>query len=199
MKKVLLFGFKPFLNYPENPTELLIKNLPEIEKASIEGKILPVEYERIENNVINEINNTKPDLVIGMGLAPGRSKISIERIAINYILSDSPDNNGKLKKFEMIDKNFREGIFSTINIEKLLEILTKNNIPAEISLSAGGYICNEAMFYIMRETEKLKIKGGFIHFPCHLELATKYNLKCPTMDIKMMNRALKLIIENEIK
>ncbi len=92
---------------------------------------------------------------------------------------------------------FKEKAFQTV--EKLVEILNKNQIPAEISLSAGGYICNESMFYIMREAVKLNIKGGFVHFPCHMALITKYNLKCPTMDINLMKKAVKLIIMNEIK
>lgn len=198
--KVLLFGFGPFASYPENPTEIILKKIGKtgIKGTIIHTKILPVAYGEAEKIIVNEINKKNPDLILGTGLAPGRSRISIEKIAINYRFSETPDNRGMKKTGEKIDEKSPDGIFATINVEKLVDLLNEKGIPAEISISAGAYICNETMFLILREANKSGKKAGFIHFPCHYALASEYKQKCPMMDIQTMLKALKLIIKSEI-
>ncbi|MCY0860063.1 MAG: pyroglutamyl-peptidase I [Sulfolobaceae archaeon] len=196
---VLLFGFEKFSDYPENPSELIVKSLngEVIEDEKVVGIILPVEYNRIEKLVTQAIEQYRPKLILGIGLAPGRSKITPEKIAINYKYAKIPDNAGMSYRGELIDPMMPDGIFSNLPVEELVEYLNTNNIPSEISLSAGAYICNLTMFIIMREAKKIGAKGGFIHVPCHERLAVQHN--CPSMSLDMMIKAIKLAIKFYLK
>jgi pyroglutamyl-peptidase len=193
----LLFGFGPFSKYSENPSQIILERLngKKINGIEIRSIILPVTYSRVKRIIKEEITRYKPDLVLGIGLAAGRNKITLEKIAINYEFSKIPDNLGKKGKGKKIDPKGPDGIFTNIDIENLVKILNSNNIPADISLSAGSYICNLAMYFILQNTLKSGIKGGFVHIPCHRELVAKVqDINCPFMELDSMQKAIEIII-----
>jgi len=198
--KVLVTGFEPFLEFKTNPTQKIVNLLDKQEHNGINyvGKVLLVDYSKIEDTLKGYINESKPDLIIGTGLAAGRSRISIEKIAINYKYSTQPDNAGKKESGEKIDPKIADGLFSMFDVEGLYEKLNSLFIPTEISLTAGAYLCNYSMFIIIRESMRRGIRGGFIHFPADTELSSKMpNLFLPSMTIEMMIRAIEIIAEHE--
>ena len=73
---VLLFGYSPFLEFDENPSQLVAEKLDgqKIRDNEIKSIILPVDYSKVENLILDAINKYDPALIIGLGLAPGRSK-----------------------------------------------------------------------------------------------------------------------------
>src|SRR5690625_7537366 len=85
MKKLLLTGFEPFLNYKINPTMEIVQHLheKEINDYKIHGKVLSVDFSKSGKQLIEEINDLQPDAIISLGLAGGRYKVTPERIAIN--------------------------------------------------------------------------------------------------------------------
>jgi pyroglutamyl-peptidase len=200
-KSVLVTGFEPFLDFPINPTQTIVERLDGTVEGDIifHGIILPVDYEKIERPLVSQINRLKPDLIIGTGLAAGRAKISVEKIAINYKFSQEPDNSGRRMRGERIDKEAGDGLFSLLNVESLVEELNGRGIPAEISLSAGAYLCNYAMFIIVREAKKRGIKGGFIHFPADTLLSSKMTTKSfPSLDIEVMKKSIQFVAGYEL-
>ncbi len=77
----------------------------------------------------------------------GRDRISIERVAINISDANMPDNEGNKPIDEPIFKDGGENAyFSNLPIKEMVEALKSNNIPAEISNSAGTYVCNHIMY-----------------------------------------------------
>ncbi len=197
---VLVTGFEPYLEYTTNPTQEIATLLDgkEINGISYSGAVLPVDYTRLEDELLRHINDARPSLIIGTGLAPGRAKISLEKIAINYMFSKEPDNSGRKASGERIDRSLEDGIFSLLSVEKLSDLLNSLNIPAEVSLSAGAYLCNYAMFIIVREARKLGIKGGFVHFPADTKLSSVLqDRSLPSMELETMLRAVKIISEYE--
>lgn len=202
MKKVLLFGFEPFSEFKENPSEILTRQLDgaEIGSSIIKGKILPVSYSETGKIIRETIKKERPDLAIGTGLAPGRSKISVEKIAVNYKRAAIADNYGKTFEGMRINSNPQDGIFSTLDCEGIVKGLNREGIPSELSLTAGAYLCNLAMFTIIEETSELGSKGGFVHLPCHKELiSSSHKLNYPSMDLKDMKKAISYIIRKELK
>lgn len=85
VKKVLLTGFEPFLDYPINPTMKIVEQLDGniINKFKVVGRILIVDFAKSGKQLLQEIEDVQPDAVISLGLAAGRYKITPERIAIN--------------------------------------------------------------------------------------------------------------------
>src|SRR5690625_6639964 len=83
MKKLLLTGFEPFLHYTENPTTEIVKYFHQrkVNDYHIKGKVLPVQFEEAGRLIITYIHEYNPDIIISLGIAKGRSKVTPERIA----------------------------------------------------------------------------------------------------------------------
>ncbi|SFE36280.1 pyroglutamyl-peptidase [Bacillus sp. OV194] len=174
MKTLLLTGFEPFLDHPFNPTEFIATELngKVIGGYEVKGRVLPVEYGRSANELISHYEELQPDAVIMLGLAAGRNRITPERVAIN--VNDGPiDNSGdEMSGMPIIDGG-PAAIFSTLPVRKFAKILNKRGIPAELSNTAGAYLCNNVMYSMLHHLEKSKldIPAGFIHVPPSYELA----------------------------
>src|SRR5690606_37396293 len=97
MKTCLITGFEPFLDHPMNPTQEIIKEIDQqqIGEYKIIGKILPVVFEQAGEEIIGYIKEFQPDVVISLGLAAGRTKITPERVAINC-RDGARDNQGQV-------------------------------------------------------------------------------------------------------
>ena len=188
---VLVLGFEPFLDFDENPTKLVVEGLDEktIGGEKVAGVVLPVDYDRVENAILDAIERTKPRLVIGFGLAQRREKITPEKIAVNYRYSSEPDNAGKKVGGVRIDENEPDGIFSSLPVETLVGSLNSVGIPASVSFSAGAYLCNNAMFVIVREARKRGFPGGFIHVPCHSEWVLRKNKPLASLPLATITQA----------
>ena len=78
-----------------------------------------------------------------------------------------PDNQGNSPQFEKIDSVGADGIFSTLPVTKMVENMTKEGIPSELSYSAGAYVCNDLFYRIMNylNAKTTDIPAGFIHVP----------------------------------
>ncbi|AWR99866.1 pyroglutamyl-peptidase I [Metallosphaera hakonensis] len=194
---ILLFGFEPFQEYRENPAELIVRSLDgfSVGGERVRGVVLPVEYDKVEKIISSHITELKPILTLGIGLAPGRAKLTPEKVALNYKYSKEPDNSGTKGKGERIDPAGPDGIFNNLPVEDLVDYLNSKGIPAELSLSAGSYLCNMAMYIIVREAKRLGSFGGFIHVPCHEELAAKLGRQVPSMSLETMKRGITLSLE----
>src|SRR5699024_1732008 len=178
--KLLLTGFVPFLNHKTNPTEEVVKSLngQTINDYNVEGHILPVDFNESEKELLREIKEREPDVVIMLGLAAGRSRITPERIAIN--LKDGREDNSGFAPVDLpIIEDGPDGIF----------------LPAKISNTSGTYLCNNMMYVALNAAGlEEKFKAGFIHIPASHELAIE-NESLPSMSIDDLTRAVKICIE----
>lgn len=176
MKKLLLTGFVPFLDNPINPTEEVVKALDgkTIGGYQIVGKILPVEFAESAKQCIEHFEAETPDVVISLGLAAGRNKITPERIAINC-RDGAADNSGVKLQDAPIEEEGPAGYFSTLPIRQFVDASVEKGYPAVISNTAGTYLCNNVMYSLLHkiEQEQLSVRAGFIHIPASHELALK--------------------------
>ena len=113
------------------------------------------------------IDDVQPDAIIMLGLAGGRTAISLERVALNVKDSKVPDNIGCHPIDEVIIRNGKEAYFSTLPLRTIEEKLKEKHIPVMISNTAGLYVCNNIMYHVLNyiDQSKLNIKAGFIHVP----------------------------------
>ncbi|NBI28689.1 pyroglutamyl-peptidase I [Chengkuizengella marina] len=197
MKKILLTGFVPFLNYSINPTEHIVKQLNEqtIGNYEVCGRVLPVDFEKSGKQIIKHFEETEPDVVLSLGLAAGNVKITPERIAINCNDGEA-DNRGSQKQDQRIVSDGPDGLFSTLPIRKLVNGLTDANLPAAISNTAGTYLCNHVMYTMLHQVKKegKATRSGFVHIPASHELAI-LNPKLPSWSEQDLLRAVTVIIE----
>lgn len=197
LKTLLLTGFEPFLDFPINPTEEIVKALDgkQVGNFKIIGKILPVDFHSSGEIVINYFNEVNPDAVVSLGLAGGRFKITPERIAINCN-DGAADNAGNKYQGIKIKNDGPDGLFSTLPVQLIVDHLNKKQFPAEVSNSAGTYLCNNVMYNMLYELKKreLSIPSGFIHIPASHELAAKHS-KLPSWSQNDLIDSIKLAIE----
>lgn len=197
MKKLLLTGFEPFLDFTINPTMSVVDELngKHINGYEVVGKVLKVDFKSSGEEMLEHIRSENPDAVIALGLAGGRYKITPERIAVNCNDGDC-DNEGNLPQGERIMEDGPDGLFSTLPIRDMVENLNEAGYPAEISNTAGTYLCNHVMYQAIYELkhQNKSVPAGFIHIPASHELAIQHK-KIPSWSQNDLTKAIEISIE----
>lgn len=195
--KVLVTGFDPFGGESMNPSFEVVKR---IKSTLLETQIIKLEVPTAFNvstqKVIDKMEEEKPDYVLCLGQAGGRSQISIEKVAINLADARIPDNLAQQPMDVPIDEEGETAYFSTLPVKAIVEALQKKEIPAAISYTAGTYVCNHLMYGVLNFIKKKawETKAGFIHIPFLKEqVANKENI--PSMELDMMIQAVETAIE----
>ena len=201
MKKILLTGFDPFGEEDMNPATEVLKSFKQknIKNYEIETIEIPTVYKKSFEKIKKEINKIQPDVVISLGQAGGRTDISIERVAINLDDYKIEDNEGNKPVDEIISPDGKNAYFSTLPIKKMVENIKKEKIPAEISNSAGTFVCNHVMYCVLDyvNTNDLDIKAGFIHIPfLPSQVVDKKNKA--SMSLETIKKGLKIAMETAI-
>lgn len=195
MKKVLLSGFEPFGGESINPSLELVKRLQEETWDGIEVHVvqLPVVFGESIRKIREKVEEINPDVVIAIGQAGGRSALSIERVGININDAVIPDNAGNQPIDEMINEIGPAAHFSTLPIKRMMKAAREVGVPAEISNSAGTYVCNHLMFGILDLLAGTEGRGGFIHIP-YLPEQVANKPRQASMSLEMLIKGMKAIV-----
>ena len=193
--KVLISGFKPFGGATLNPSELLVNVLERDQIPGVElfTVVLPVEFYRSAEILLEKVKQIQPDLVIAFGQAEGRTAINPEKFAINLDDARIPDNSGDERKDVVIDKNGSDSYVTTLPIEMMVDAMKRAGYPAEISLSAGTFVCNHIFYKLQKILSGSNIRSGFVHLPLVTEQSSEFPGKF-TMDLEDMVSATKAAI-----
>ena len=169
LNKILITGFEPFAGETINPSLEAVKLLEGevLHGYLISVAILPCVFNESISKLLQAIEIQQPQIIICVGLASSRSDISIERVAININDARIADNNGQQPIDEAIVENGPAAYFSTLPIKAIVNELTKKDIPASVSQTAGTFVCNHVFYALMHylAREKQSCRGGFIHIP----------------------------------
>ncbi|AXX65371.1 pyroglutamyl-peptidase I [Bombilactobacillus bombi] len=166
--KILVTGFNPFGKEPINPAIEAVKLLPEsINNAHIVKLEIPTEFNKCVAVVKKEVELQQPDYVINIGQAGGRAAITPERVAINLDDGRIPDNAGYQPHNQTIQESGPTAYFTQLPLQAMVDAIHQAGLPAEISNTAGTYVCNHIFYQMqyLREHEFPQIKAGFIHIP----------------------------------
>ena len=166
-KVIIVTGFEPFGKDIINPTQIIVNRLPDyLDEYQIIKLVLPVEFIKAPQLLINLYDRIQPQAVIMLGQAGERKAISIETTAVNLmnVKEGITDNSGYAPYNLPLIKEGKEKIESTLPIDKLIDSLNQNHIPCELSSFAGTFVCN-AVFYQMMHHVNSSIPAGFIHVP----------------------------------
>jgi pyroglutamyl-peptidase len=199
-KTIILTGFEPFGNSDVNPSILACQafNGEDIEGYSIQSFEIPLVFKEIKERIISLLKQ-KPNAIICTGQSP-RSMISLERVAINIADASRIAYNCESKPTdEILEETGPAGYFSTLPIRKLKENLEKNNIPCEISNSAGAFGCNQIFYHLMYylAEQEIEIPAGFIHVPSLPEQVI--GKRIPSMSLDTIKRGLRIILQTLIE
>ena len=198
--RVLITGFDKFGGESINPSSLCVNSLPDvIDNIEIKKITLPTIFKDSSQVLEENIKSFSPNIVICVGQAGGRSKITPERIAINIDDARIPDNIGNSPIDKTIRKDGENAYFSTLPIKAIVDELNKNNIPSTISNTAGTFVCNHIMYesLYLTSTKYPNIKAGFIHIP-YIEEQVLDKPNMPYMKKEDIIIALELIIKTAV-
>ncbi|SFI79420.1 pyroglutamyl-peptidase I [Thermoflavimicrobium dichotomicum] len=198
MKKVLLTGFDPFGGEKINPSWEVVKQFQyiSIEDANVYVEQIPTVFRRSIEVLAEKMEEIKPDIVVCVGQAGGRTGISVERVAINIDDARIPDNEGNQPIDVPIVPDGPVAYWSTLPIKAMVENIRSAGIPASVSHTAGTFVCNH-LFYGLAHliaTEYPYVRGGFIHIP-YLPEQVAHRPDQPSMSLETIAKGLQIAIQ----
>lgn len=196
--KFLITGFDPFEGETINPAWQAVRQLPaEISHNPVVTALIPTVFQTSVEVLMHLAAQHRPDVVICVGQAGGRSEISLERIAINIDDTRIPDNQGQQPIDIPIYPQGDNAYFSNLPIKRIVASLRGIGIPSSVSNTAGTFVCNHLMYGLLYHINKKSISasyGGFVHIPFSPAQAAEKS-GVPSMDISCVVKALYNIVE----
>ncbi|MBR5448814.1 MAG: pyroglutamyl-peptidase I [Clostridia bacterium] len=166
MKKLLISGFEPFDNEKINPSWEAVRLLPDaVGDYRLTKLRLPVVFGAAADELLRVAEELCPDVIIAVGQAGGRVAITPEMVGINLRHGKIPDNAGHLATDEPIVEGGVAAYFSTLPVRKIVEGVKNAGLPAEVSYSAGAYVCNDVLYTLLAKMAENSTRVGFIHIP----------------------------------
>ncbi|MHA7239121.1 pyroglutamyl-peptidase I [Arthrobacter sp. TMS1-12-1] len=166
---ILLTGFEPFGGESTNPSWQAAQRAAELlggqglEAVAVQ---VPCVFGRSIEVLEGALGQYDPGIVLCVGQAGGRERISLERVAINVDDARIPDNAGLQPIDEPVVAGGPAAYFSTLPVKACAEAVAGLGIPAEVSQTAGTYVCNHLFYGLMDLlADRQGTRGGFIHVP----------------------------------
>ena len=115
--------------------------------------------------VIRAAEELHPDVILCVGQAGGRDAITPELVGINLRHASIPDNAGNQPKDEPIIPGGDCAYFSTLPVRRMAEAVSAAGVQAQVSYSAGTYVCNDLLYTLLSHFRGSATRVGFIHIP----------------------------------
>lgn len=132
--------------------------------VTVKNVILPVVKTDCFRVLSEAIQRSLPVAIISLGQS-NRKQISLEKIATNRDHFRISDNAGNRIQNAPIVANGPDKYISTLPLKSLLKTLHAHEIPANISYSAGSFVCNHLFYKLQHHLREYPIPSGFIHLP----------------------------------
>ena len=167
MRTVLLTGFEPFDQDTVNPSWEAVRPLDGTFQGDVRivARQLPCVFAQAPERLSQLLEEFGPELVIAVGLGPGRTDMCIERVAINLNDARIPDNLGDQPIDTPVVAQGPAAYFSTLPIKAMVRAIKAAGIPASVSHTAGTFVCNQVFYYLQHALAGSAVRGGFIHVP----------------------------------
>ena len=195
--KALVTGFEPFGGERINPSFEALRRLPaRLGGLDIATRALPVIYGEALPALRRAIADTAPDIVLGVGLAGGRSELSLERVAINIDDARIPDNAGSQPIDRPVVAGGPAAYFATLPIKAAAAALRAAGLPAAVSNSAGTFLCNHVFYGLMHEAARRGNgwRGGFLHVP-YLPSQAAQQRGTPSMALEQIVEGIEVVLQ----
>ena len=197
---VLVTGFEPFDNDPLNPSWEVARALEgwDCGGATVRAVQLPCVFGLAAERLDEALARWRPRLVVGLGLAGGRTEWQPERVAINCDDARIPDNAGRQPIDQPVVPGGPAAYFSTLPVKAIVQALRAAGLPASVSNTAGTFVCNHVFYALMHRLAGLPgVRGGFVHVPCLPEQAARHP-GAPSMALATQVEALRVTLRTAL-
>ena len=202
--KVLLTAFEPFGGETINPALEAIKLVPEtIGDIQVIKRTVPTVFGKSIAVVVAAMETERPDAVLCIGQAGGRSGLTLERVAINLDDARIPDNEGNQPIDRTIFPDGAPAYFATLPIKAMVQAIRSAGIPSSVSNTAGTFVCNHLMYGVLYTLDQQYpgVRGGFMHVPFVPSQTVERNTAAPSMNLQDIatgiEAALRAIAEHD--
>ena len=197
-RHILVTGFLPFAGDTANPSEELAKAAEGrvVADHAVRSLVLPVQHEAVSEIMRPALDAEGLAAVIHLGLAAGRARLSLERVAVNVMDYGIPDARGEVRRDEPCVVDGPVAYASTLPLRAVLDELVADGIPAHLSYTAGTYLCNYTLYTTLHALARRRraIPAAFIHLPLLPAMVASRGLEEPSMDLAVMVRALETVL-----
>jgi pyroglutamyl-peptidase len=200
---ILVTGFEPFGSHTVNPSQELAKILDgrRVGNCSVAGAVLPVHHLDASRHVAVLVGEMAPVAVVHLGLAEGRARLALERVALNVMDYRIPDMGGYRAEGEPCVPEGPAAYFVSLPLPEILAALTADGVPAYVSNTAGTFLCNQTLYATLHQItmREMTARVGFIHLPLLPAMVAASGVDQPSMDLPLMLRgvetALRIVAE----
>lgn len=185
MPRLLVTAFEPFGGAAVNPTVAAVGALDSTGTAGagVTTRVLPVEFDGAQRRIRESVEEVRPDVVLCFGVAGGRSAVTPERVAVNLQDARIPDNAGYRPEDAPVVGDGPAAHFSALPVKEMVRALDVAGIPADLSMSAGTFVCNTVLYRLLDEG----VPAGFVHVPAP-----------EAMDQETVNRAVEICVRTTV-
>jgi pyroglutamyl-peptidase len=183
---ILVTGFEPFGGMSRNPSAEAARA---VAGPGVRAEILPVDFAALPP-ALEAALGRGCDAALLCGVAVGRDRLSLERVAINYRDPTRRDERGALPGTPEVVAGGPAAYFASIPVDDLRSRLEREGLPAEVSLSAGAYLCNAAFYLALHLLGPRRVPCGFLHLPAIPGIAGE----APSMPLEEEIRGLSLLV-----
>ncbi|HVO31650.1 MAG TPA: hypothetical protein VMV18_12975 [bacterium] len=161
--RLLLTGFAPWDEFKVNSSALAVEPLDGIDIGGIrlQSKVLPVDWERAPAALFDAAEEFRPDAVVCFGmLSRGPNVWRVELVAHNHDGRPGRD-------LAPLDTRLPRILPTGLPAARILGRLMHFGLPAELSETAGDFLCNHVFFHAMKAAEEGRLPPvtGFVHVP----------------------------------
>ena len=195
--KALVTGFDAFGGDEVNPSSLAVGRLKKrLGKVTVQAAELPTSFARSTEALRAAIARAKPDIVLCVGQAGGRSELCLERVAINVQDARIRDNDGKQPIDKPVVADGPPAHFTTLPIKACVAAMRQAGLPAAVSNTAGTFVCNHIFYALMdiAAAHPTPLRGGFLHIPYLPEQAARLG-GAPSMSVDDIVRGIEIILQ----
>lgn len=165
-RRILVTGFDPFGGEKINPAWEAVKLLPDrIKDMAVHKMEIPTVFGLAAERILTKAEQIRPDVILCVGQAGGRSAVTPERIAVNIRDGKIADNSGNRPEGEFVVADGPAAYFATVPVKAMASAIGAAGIPGQVSNSAGAFVCNDTLYLLLHHYAGSKVQVGFVHVP----------------------------------
>lgn len=171
--RILITGFGPYGDGSNASHRLLdaLRQSADLERqvgAELRFAELPVDTDAVEGILDALIADAEPTCCVFFGQAPGRNRVTPERIATNLRDFSVPDARGRQPRGEPVVPGGPAAYRATLpRLDRIVAELNEQGIPAALSNHGGNHLCNQTLYLALHMAARrgLDMRAGFVHIP----------------------------------
>lgn len=194
MTRVLLTAFEPYDRWKSNASWLALIELTRdlSTDPQVITRLYPVDYSTVKQRLRDDLA-AGVDVAIHLGQAPGSGRIQLEAIGLN-VGGSSQQLEDELR---MLVDDGPVAYRSALPLATWARKLREAGIPAQVSYSAGTYLCNATLYYSchLAQSQGLNTRSAFIHLPLAPSQVLGDRHDLASLPTERVVAALRLILE----